>query len=154
LRQLDDAIPAIRHAQHAAQRGEPLVREEPCRNAVRGDHEVLDQLLRAIRLVGTQSRELLAVEHGARLRCLELERATLVADVAQALRDAVLRTQLRVQPVDGRQRRRRGRASFEPRRDAVVRKLCVVAHDGTIDVGSAMAPLASTAMSTTTASRS
>ena len=126
----DDPLPALGRAHDAPQRGEPLLREKARGHAVGRDHEVLDQLARAVLPLDGEVHDRFVVEEGLRLDRLELERALLVAQGPQRLRDAVLDAQLlgrspptrRPVPASGR--------ALEGRADGVVGELRVVAHRG------------------------
>ena len=138
---LDDAVPAGRRPHDAANRREAVRVEKARGDAVGGDHEIFDQRLGAIRHLGLQIAQRVAVEVGPRLDRRELERSQLVASAAEGLSDAVLKLQLRV---DSRRRRRRfgqGAAARQPRIDAVVGQLGVIAYARAIDVGALERPV-------------
>ena len=69
-------------------------------HAVRRDHEIFDELLRAVPFVGAQIRQHAVVEDRPRLHCLEVECAALVANASQRLRGLILLTKLAIEPGD------------------------------------------------------
>ena len=103
---VDDALPALRRAHDAAHDREALALEEARDGAVGGDHEVLDQLLGAVALLGREPAHRVAVERGLHLDRLELQRTVLVAVGLEALGGLVLEPEVVGQPGDGRSRRR------------------------------------------------
>ena len=123
-----------RRAHDAAQDREPLRLEEARDDPVGRDHEVLDQVPGAVRLLGLEPAHGVAVELRAHLDGLELERAVLVAVRLQPLRHAVLELQVLRQPGNGRDRRRHRTAVLEPRADRMVGELGVVVHQGAVDL--------------------
>ena len=72
----------------------PAAVEEPRDNAVGGNHQVLDQRLRAVRQFGRQVAQRLSVEAHAHFGELEIERAEFVPMAGERLREAVLEVQL------------------------------------------------------------
>jgi hypothetical protein len=66
---------------------------------------------------------------------IQAQRAALVAHAAQRSRRFVLDAQLLVQPTHGRELRRRGCITLEPRRDRVVGELGVIQDARPVDVG-------------------
>ena len=155
--QRDDAVPALRRAQHAAQRRHPLAREEARDDAVGRDHEVLDQLLRAVRSSGAQVGERAVVEDGARLRASRARSAPRAcAHALQApARRGPARRSCSSSPGTAAERGRRRRRCLRARR----RRRCRRAWRGCGRArgrcrSSVTAPSAATVISTTTASRS
>ena len=136
--------------------GKPLLLEERAVDAVGGDHEVLDQLLRAVLLVGPQVGERAVVEHRRAPRSSRARaRPCAVATRFSALRDRVLQAQLLVEPRAPPPASAAAAGALEPRRDGVVGELGVVAHDARGRRRTRVtAPSASTVISMTTASRS
>ena len=132
--QLDDPRPARRRAHHSADRGEAVGGEEARRDAVGGDHEVLDQVLGAVVALLLEVGHL-AVDHDrARLPGLEVERPLLVAQAAQAAGGLVLELHLVGDP---RHRGHPGRhrpLAFEPGGHRVVSELGAVVDAGLVDV--------------------
>ena len=130
----DDALPALGGAEDPPQRGEAACLEELRGHAVGGDHEVLDQLPRAVRLVGSEIGEHVTVEHRPGLERLEAQRAAVMAQRLHRLRDPILKPELRVEAGDRGDARRRRRRAVEPRGDGVVGELGVVDDARAIDV--------------------
>src|SRR5678815_1842018 len=73
--ELDDAVPALGRFEHAADRREAALLEEPGTRLVRPNHEVLDQLFGGVLLVGAQTGEVIPVEDRLRLSRVHRERA-------------------------------------------------------------------------------
>ncbi len=134
--QLDDAVPALRSAHHAAQRGQVVLVEVPRGDAVGRDHEVLDELLGAVRLVLPEVGHLAVDHHRPRLDGFQLEGSLVVAQLAQAGGGLVLEADLGVHARHRGERRRHGAGAFEPGGERVVGQLAVVVHPGGIDVRS------------------
>ena len=118
-----DALPSLGLAQHAAQRREALALEELRGHAIRGDHEMLDDLLRPIPLVRPQVAQHCAVEHRLGLDRLEAQRAVLVSRALQRLRDPVLEAKVLVHPRRGLQGCRGRPPALQPCRNAVIGEL-------------------------------
>ena len=149
-------VPALRRVHHAAERGEAVRVEEARGDAVGGDHEVLDQLLGAVRAAPPRrSCSASPSNTGARLDGLEVERALLVAQAAQAACGLVLQPQLLVHPGH-----RGHRAAASARRPRARRpRRCRRAWRGCAPGAGrrptpASEPSAATVISITTASRS
>ena len=130
----DDALPTLGGSEDPPQRGEAARLQELGGDAVGGDHEVLDQLPRAVLLVGEEVGEHVAVEHRPGLERREAERAAVVAQLLHRLRHPILKTELRVEPGDRGDARRHGCPPGEPRGDSVVGELGVVDDARAIDV--------------------
>ena len=103
--------------------GKPCASRKRAVDAVGGDHEVLDELLRAVLLVGGEIGDRVAVEDGARLDRLQIERAVFVARV---LEDAgptrSWSRRFSVEAGNGRERGRRRAFALEPGADARCRR--------------------------------
>ena len=97
-RDLDDALPALGRAHHAAQDRETALLEEAGDHAVGRDHEVLDDLLGAVALLGHLPAHRTAVELGPHLDRLEFQRPALVTAGLEALGDPVLEPEVVGQP--------------------------------------------------------
>ena len=130
----DDPLPSLGRAKDPAKRRVAAAREVLGGDAVRRDHEVLDQLARAVLLVGSQVRQHAVLENGARFERLEAKCAAPVAHPLQRLRDAILEPEVLVETRDCGELRRRGRRSLEPRANGVVRELRAIANPGAIEV--------------------
>ncbi len=130
----DDPFPALGRAHHAAQDGESLCFEEARDDPVGRDHEVLDQVLGAVRLLVRETADGVALELRAHLHGLQLEGSVVVAVRLQPLRHAVLELQVLRQPGNGRERGRRWAVALQPRADRMVCELRVVVHDGAVDL--------------------
>ena len=61
------------------------------RDRVRGNHELLDQLCRPVGLVQLKCRQSITGEYRLRLQRLQAERAVVVAQSREPLRDAILK---------------------------------------------------------------
>ena len=88
--------------------------------AVGGNHEFLDQLARPVVFLLPDVNHFFAVEHGARLKGLELQRALALPPPAQLLGQRVLRPQLRLQAGNGDRGGRQAASTFDPVGNAVV----------------------------------
>ena len=108
--------------------------EEARDDPVGRDHEVLDQVPGAVRLLRREPAHGVAVELRPRLHGFELERAVVVAVRLQLLRQAVLELQVLRQPGNGGDRRRQRAVALEPRADRMVGELRVVVHEGAVDL--------------------
>jgi hypothetical protein len=120
---------------HHPQRREILVRQKARGDAVGGDHEVLDELLGAVLLLGGEVLDLVCVKHRPRLDGLQVEGAVLVPERPELLRHRVLEPQVGVQAGDRGNRFRHRPVALQPGRDVVVGKLCVVVDEGLVEVG-------------------
>ena len=126
------SAPTVRGPHHAAQRRKPLRVEKAGGDAVGGDHQVLDQLLRAIRHLRLDIAQPVAVEDVLDFQRLKLQRAVLVTPPAECLSDAVLHSQLLVHPPHGRRRWRQRSRPSQPGADGVVGELRVIPDDGAV----------------------
>src|SRR6202030_3227332 len=94
VRQLHDTVPALRLAQYTPQRRRALALQVAGDDAVGRDHEVLDELLGAIVLVGLKVKKPRPFEYGLTLERRESERPLLLSHALEPLRHAVLDAQL------------------------------------------------------------
>ena len=134
-RQLDDPPPALWLAQHAAQRCGAAALQVLRHDCVGRDHEVLDELLGTIVLVGLEVREHSAVVDRPRLDGAESQCALLMPQALERLCRAVLDAQLLLHaahPCDARGRRPRAE---EPRGNAVIGEFGAIAHQRAVNVG-------------------
>ena len=134
-----DAVPSFGLFHHPADRRKPTRVQEPRGDAVGGHHQILDQRLRAVRLLGGQLAQRVAVKLRPRLQRHEVERAVLVAPAAEGLRHAVLQLQLHVHSRHGRRGSRQGTGACQPRADAVVGELRPVLDQRAVHVRCAQA---------------
>ena len=95
---LDDPVPSFRRADHAPQGRELSRREIAGGHAVGGDHEIRDQVLGAVRLLGLQPANRVAVEDRSCLQRLEAEGTVDLAKFFHPLCRPVLEPQVLVQP--------------------------------------------------------
>ena len=93
------------------------------------------KIARAANGHGLEIADAIALHHRPHFRAIEIESALGLPIRAQRLRDPVLLAQLRLEPVDPRERGRRRAPAFEPRAHFVVRQLRSIAHHRPIDVG-------------------
>ncbi len=132
---LDDPLPAFGRAHHAPDRRELLRHEKLRHRAVGRDHEILDDLFRAVLLIDFQIAQLLAVEDRPGLQRFQAERAMLVAVFVQFLGGRVLQAQILRQAGDRGDRFRRLSLAVQPRGHAAVGQLGVVVDGGLVDLG-------------------
>ena len=134
-RDVDDAVPATRRPDDAPERGEEALLEEARGHAVRGDHQVLDDLATAA-LVDERERDDLAVlRDGAGFGRLELECAVLDATTTKPPRRLFLHEQLIAERGVLRDLGRRLAATIEPRAHVLVDELRVVAQARAVHLG-------------------
>ena len=125
---LDDAQPALGRAHHPAQGTGAVLRQKLRRAGVGGNHELFDQLARTVLLLLADTDHALALEHGARLEGLQIQRALLAPARAHTLRHGVLRAQLLVHAGHGACGSGQVALALNPRRHGVVGQLGLVAH--------------------------
>ena len=133
-REIDDARPALRCFDDAADGREAAVGQEPHRHAVGRHHEVLDDGLGAVRGLGEQVLDAVPLDHRVQLGARELECSLVRPPVAKVAGDRILPPELRVEPRHARERGGRGPGSLEPRGDRVVGQLRLVANQRAVDV--------------------
>ena len=120
--------PALGRAHDAAQRS-AAVRRQKARGADVGrNHDFLDQLACPVVFLLPDANHFFALEHGARLKGLELQRALALPLPAQLLGQRILRPQLRLQARNGRCGGRQAALAFNPGSDGVVGQLGLIAH--------------------------
>ena len=132
--ELDDPVPALGRADHAADRREIPRREIPGGHAVGGDHEVLDDVLGAVLSFRFEITDLVAVKDRFRLDGFQTQRSLGVPQVLQALRDPVLHAQILRQSGDGRDRLGHGAVPFQPGGHAVIGELRMIADARPVDI--------------------
>src|SRR6185369_7429801 len=81
-------LPSFGGPHHTPKRWKPFHVEKAGGDAVGGDHQVLDQLLRAIRRPRLDVAQLVAVEDVLDFKRLKLQRAVLVTTPPECLSDA------------------------------------------------------------------
>ena len=110
-------------------------REIAGRHAVGGDHEIGDQVLGAVGLLGFQPANAVAVENRPGLQRLEAQCAVDLPEFFHPLRRLVLKPQVLVEPGDGGHRRGHRPAALQPSGHAVVGQLGPVPHRSPVNVG-------------------
>jgi hypothetical protein len=100
-RELDDAVPALWRTDDAPDGRKVLLGEVSRRHAVGGDHEVLDDLRRAVLPFDVETADVVALEDGPGLDCLQAQRSVDVSEVFQSLRDLVLHAHVVGESLDG-----------------------------------------------------
>ncbi len=106
--------------------------EQPRDGAVRGNHEVFDELRRVVRVLAHEVDHLLVQYDRPALDRVDVERAVAEALAPERLGDFGLKLQLPLQLGGRGDLRRRGPARFEPCAHGAVGELCFVARDRAI----------------------
>ena len=135
-RQCDDPVPALRRAQHPAQRRHTLGVKIFRGDAVGRDHEVLDQFLRPVPFVRHQVGEFPVVEHRPGFQRFQVQRTVGVAHPFQCLRGPILDANLFIQPGHGRELWGWRRSMLEPCGEPIVGKLGAIEDGCRVNVGS------------------
>jgi len=130
--QLHDALPSFGRLHHAADRRN--VRERASHDFIGGDHEVFDQVGRAILFLLHDVGHLVVDDDWPDLNRLDVERAVQVTLLAQRLGDGVLQSELGLEFSGGGDCGWRGCFVIEPRADGAVGQLRLIANQGAIEV--------------------
>ncbi len=130
----DDAVPAPGRPHHAPQRGHAPALQEAGHGHVGRDHEVLDDVARAVVNRDLEVDHLAARDHRPRLDRLEIEQAVAAAEGAQPLGRFVLQTDLFLEAGHRGHFRGNRRSAFEPRAHRVVGELRAAMDQGAMDI--------------------
>src|SRR5205085_4707925 len=118
---------------YAAQDWKAALRQESGNGSVRRDHEVLDEILRAIGFVGLEGAHRVAGEVGMHLGRFELEGPLFLASGSETLRSLILEVEVVRQTRDRAERSWHLPAALEPRAHTRIGELRLVAHDRAVN---------------------
>ena len=131
---LDDARPHLRRAHDAAQGRHAAVLQKLGHRGVGGNHQALDDVLRAVVPSLVEPDDSPVLDDGHELVPLKFERAAAPSQLVKHLRYLVLKPDLFFEPFDARERLVRRAAAFEPRAYGLVVHLRAVVYDAAVDL--------------------